>query len=52
MLAGKNNEEKIWNYLKGAGLNDFGTAGLMETCMRRAALSRTTWRTYTKKGLA
>ena len=29
MLAGKNNEEKIWNYLKGAGLNDFGTAGLM-----------------------
>ena len=29
MLAGKNNEEKIWNYLKSAGLNDFGTAGLM-----------------------
>ena len=29
MLAGKNNEEKIWNYLKGAGLNDFGTAGLI-----------------------
>ena len=29
MLAGKNNEEKIWNYLKGTGLNDFGTAGLM-----------------------
>ena len=29
MLAGKNNEEKIWNYLKGAGLNDFGAAGLM-----------------------
>ena len=29
MLAGKNNEEKIWNYLKDAGLNDFGTAGLM-----------------------
>ena len=29
MLAGKNNEEKIWNYLKYAGLNDFGTAGLM-----------------------
>lgn len=26
MLAGKNNEEKIWNYLKSAGLNDFGTA--------------------------
>ena len=29
MLAGKNNEEKIWNYLKDAGRNDFGTAGLM-----------------------
>ena len=29
MLAGKNSEEKIWNYLKSAGLNDFGTAGLM-----------------------
>ena len=27
MLAEKNNEEKIWNYLKSAGLNDFGTAG-------------------------
>lgn len=29
MLTGKNNEEKIWNYLKGAGLSDCGTAGLM-----------------------
>lgn len=29
MLTGKSNEEKIWNYLKGAGLNDCGAAGLM-----------------------
>lgn len=29
MLTGKTNEEKIWNYLKGAGLNDYGIAGLM-----------------------
>lgn len=29
MLTGKTNEEKIWNYLKGAGLNDCGIAGLM-----------------------
>ena len=29
MLNGRNNEEKIWNDLKGAGLNDCGAAGLM-----------------------
>lgn len=29
MLTGTTNEERIWNYLKGAGLNDFGAAGLM-----------------------
>lgn len=29
MLTGKNNEEKIWGYLKAAGLNDYGIAGLM-----------------------
>lgn len=29
MLTGKTNEEKIWNYLKAAGLNDCGAAGLM-----------------------
>lgn len=29
MLNGKTNEEKIWLYLIGAGLNDYGAAGLM-----------------------
>lgn len=29
MLKGNTNEEKIWNYLKDAGLNDYGIAGLM-----------------------
>lgn len=28
-LKGSNNEEKIWNYLKSKGLNDYGIAGLM-----------------------
>ena len=27
-LTGKNNEEKVWNYLKNKGLNDFAVAGL------------------------
>lgn len=28
-LAGSTNEEKIWNFLKSKGLNDYGVAGLM-----------------------
>lgn len=28
-LTGMNNEQKIWNYLKAAGLNDCGAAGMM-----------------------
>ncbi len=28
-LTGKTNDEKIWNYLKSNGFNEFGTAGLM-----------------------
>lgn len=28
-LVGKTNEEKIWNYLKGKGLNNFAISGLM-----------------------
>ena len=38
-LIGNNTEERIWNFLKGKGLNDFGVAGLMgnlnaESCLR------------------
>lgn len=29
MLTGKNDEEKIWNYLISSGLNPYGVAGLM-----------------------
>lgn len=29
MLVGKTNEEKIWNYFKAKGLNNFGCAGLV-----------------------
>lgn len=28
-LTGSSNEQKIWNYLKATGLNDYGVAGLM-----------------------
>lgn len=28
-LSGSTTEQKIWNFLKGKGLNDYGTAGLM-----------------------
>lgn len=28
-LIGKTNEEKIWNFLKAAGMNDYGAAGTM-----------------------
>lgn len=29
MLTGKNNDEKIWNYLKAKGFSDYGAAGVM-----------------------
>ena len=29
MLIGKNNDEKIWNYLKSKGFSDCGAAGVM-----------------------
>lgn len=31
-----NADEKIWRYLKSAGLNDFGVAGLMGIFLQRA----------------
>lgn len=37
-LKGKTNEEKIWNYLKSKGLNDYGVAGLMGNLYAESAL--------------
>lgn len=39
MLTGKTNEEKIWNYLKAAGLSDQGAAGLMGNLYAESGLS-------------
>lgn len=38
-LNGNTNEERIWNYLKAAGLNDYGTAGLMGNLYAESALN-------------
>lgn len=38
-LIGKNNEEKIWNYLVGKGLSDAGAAGLMGNLYAESALN-------------
>ena len=38
-LKGKNNEEKIWNYLKGKGLNDYAVSGLMGNLYSESALN-------------
>lgn len=37
-LIGKTTEEKIWNYLKAQGLNDFGAAGLMGNLQAESGL--------------
>lgn len=37
-LAGATNEEKIWNFLKEKGLNDYGTAGLMGNLFAESGL--------------
>lgn len=37
-LIGSSNAEKIWNYLKGKGLSDFGVAGLMGNLDAESAL--------------
>lgn len=39
MLTGKNNEEKIWNYLVGKGLSKAGAAGLMGNLYAESALN-------------
>lgn len=49
-LNGKNNEEKIWNYLRGKGLSDFGVAGLMGNLYAESALQPNNLQnTYEKK---
>lgn len=40
-LIGKTNDEKIWNYLKAQGLNDFGAAGLMGNLQAESGLKPT-----------
>lgn len=37
-LTGTTNEQKIWNYLKGKGLNNYGIAGLMGNLYAESAL--------------
>lgn len=49
-LKGKTNAEKIWNYLKGKGLNDFGAAGLLGNLNAESALNpRNLQNTFEKK---
>lgn len=49
-LIGKNNEEKIWNYLKTKGLNNFGISGLMGNLFCESGLkSINLENTYEKK---
>ena len=37
-LVGNSNEQKIWNYLKSKGLNDYGCAGLVGNVQAESAL--------------
>ena len=49
-LTGANNEERIWNYLKAKGLNDYGVAGCMGNLFAESALkSNNLQNTYEKK---
>ena len=49
-LIGANNEEKIWNYLKGKGLSDYGVAGCMGNLNAESALRPNNLQnTYEKK---
>lgn len=38
MLKGSTNEQKVWNFLKDAGLNNFGAAGLMGNLDKESGL--------------
>lgn len=49
-LTGANNEEKIWNYLKAKGLNDYGVAGCMGNLYAESGLRPNNLQnTYEKK---
>lgn len=49
-LTGKNNEEKIWNFLTGKGLNSYGAAGLMGNLFAESGLNpHNLQNTYEKK---
>ena len=49
-LTGTTTEQKIWNYLKGKGLNDFGIAGLMGNLYAESGLRPTNLQnTFEKK---
>ena len=38
-LTGKNNEEKIWNFLKSKGLNNYGIASMMGNLFAESGLN-------------
>ena len=49
-LTGKNNEEKIWSYLKAQGMTDCGAAGLMGNLYAESGLIPTNLQnSYEKK---
>ena len=49
-LNGKTNEEKIWNYLKSKGLNDYAISGIMGNMFAESGLSPTNMQdSYEKK---
>ena len=49
-LIGNSNEQKIWNYLKSKGLNDYGAAGLMGNIYAESGLNPVNLEnTYEKK---
>lgn len=49
-LIGANNEEKIWNYLKAKGLNNYGIAGCMGNLFAESGLNpRNLQNTFEKK---
>ena len=50
-LVGTTNEQKIWNFLKSKGLNDFGIAGLMGNLYAESGLRPTNLQSTYEKTL-